>query len=257
VREGALLRAARRLGYSTVAHLHGSGFVEYAAAAPGRVRRVLRAASRVYVLSDETRDCVLQFVPADRLELVPNAVPAGSDAPKRASVVFGGSVSRRKGVDVLVSAWSRLSPDAWSLEIVGPTADAELVDDDLAGATFRGALPHEELMSLLERASIAVLPSREEAMPMFILEALARRTAVVATRVGGIPDVLSDGAGVLVDPGDIDGLAKALGDLMRHEDLRETVVRAGGEKFDRQYSARALNPRLELSWASALGADRA
>ena len=108
VREGALLRAARLLGFRTVAHLHGSNFVAYAASKPDRVRRVLRAASRVYVLSAATAETVLRFVPADRVELVANAVPTGGAGPKRRRVVFGGSVSRRKGVDVLVSAWSQL-----------------------------------------------------------------------------------------------------------------------------------------------------
>ncbi|WP_455133512.1 glycosyltransferase [Microbacterium aurum] len=205
VREGLLLRWLGLLGYGTVAHLHGSSFVDYAQANGARVRRVLRSARVVVALSEQTVAAVRELLPAARVELLPNAVPEGHDRPKQRLVVFGGGVSRRKGVDVLLDAWERAAPPAeWQLHIAGPVLDPDVVLVLPEGAHGLGALDHSALMELLERSEIAVLPSRDEAMPMFILEALARRNAVISTTVGGIPAVLGDGAGTLVPPGDVD-----------------------------------------------------
>ena len=107
-------------------------------------------------------------------------------------------------------------------------------------------------MSLLERSTIAVLPSRDEAMPMFILEALARGNAVISTTVGGIPEVLGDGAGVLVSPGDVDALATALKDLIDDAEARSSLAAAGYERFTQTYSAESVYPRVEQLWLSAL-----
>lgn len=257
VREGLLLRLAHARGFGTVAHLHGSSFPEYAAREPARVARVLRAADSVFVLSAETQAAVLAAVPGASTELIPNAVPVGTPRAKNRSIVFGGSVSRRKGVDVLVDAWRGIvDHDGWTLHVVGPVADPEVVPETLPDAVFHGALPHAALMELLESAEIAVLPSRDEAMPMFILEALARQDCVVATRVGGIPAVLADGAGSLVDAGDAAGLAAALEQLMVSDAARDELRAAGTARFLRDYSAAGVYPMLAARWRAVLRGSR-
>lgn len=256
VREGLLLRLARARGFATVAHLHGSSFVDFAVHEPARVGAVLRAADRVLVLSTETAAAAARFVPAERVFRVPNAVYPGRPAAKSKHVVFGGSVSRRKGVDVLVEAWRRVSgPDGtegWTLDVVGPVADADVVPAELPHAVFHGPLPHEELMALLDRAEIAVLPSRDEALPMFLLEALARGACAVSTSVGGIPTALGGGAGLVVPPGDPGALAEALAAVMGSDELRASVVAAGSRRFTERYSAEAGYPRLEQLWVETL-----
>lgn len=249
VREGVLLWLARLRGFPTVAHLHGSSFVDFARRRAALVRTVLRAADRVLVLSTATADTVARLVPPHRVLRVPNAVPAGQAATKRHRVVFGGSVSRRKGVDVLVEAWRTVGRDGdWTLDVVGPVVDPDVVADDLPNAVFHGGLPHAELMTRLAEAEIAVLPSRDEALPMFLLEALARDTCTVSTSVGGIPAALAGGAGIVVPPGDAQALTTALQELMTSEELRAATVRRGARRFAERYSAEAVYPQLERLW---------
>lgn len=253
LREGLLLWLARRRGFGTVAQLHGSSFVAFARRWPGLVRRVLSAATRVAVLNEATFAAAARLVPEARVRLVPNAVPAGADRPKEPLVVFGGAVSRRKGVDVLVEAWRQAADgQGWQLVVAGPVIDAALVPGHLPGACFAGAMPHAELMALLERASIAVLPSRDEAMPMFILEAMARASCVIATDVGGIAAVLRDGRGVVLPAGDVAALAAALRRAMADTAWREALARKGRAAFDGEYSARAVYPRVEALWREVL-----
>jgi glycosyltransferase involved in cell wall biosynthesis len=252
IREGLLLLVAHARGFGTVAHLHGGHFLAFAERRAWLVRMVLRAATSVFVLSEAIRQVVTQLLPSCTVHLVPNAVPQGKPRRKEQLVVFGGRVSVLKGVDVLVGAWKRVSPGTgWKLELVGPIIDAG-VAADLPDATFRGACSHAELMALLDHSAIAVLPSRVEVMPMFILEALARGNCVISTRVGAIPALLGDGCGILTNPGDEDDLAAALQYAMSDDEMRQRVADAGRERFEDQFSTKAIFPRVEALWLEAL-----
>jgi len=254
-REGLLLLLARSRGFGAVAHLHGSSFVEFANRRPGLVGRILRVASKVIVLSAATQTAVERFVHPSRVELVPNAVPQGRATEKERLVVFGGGVTRRKGVDVLVEAWRKAGVGrGWRLAVAGPIIDRDVVPDRLPDAEFLGAVAHDRLMELLDRSSIAVLPSRNEAMPMFILEAMARDNCVISTRVGGIPAVLGKGRGMLVEPGEVEQLAEALESAIMDDDLRRTVAASGRRAFDDFYSAKAVYPLVEKIWLDAMHA---
>lgn len=253
IREGLLLELASRRGVATVAHLHGSSFVQYAKSNPGRVTKVLSHADAIVVLSDATLAAVRSLLPTAQAQIVPNAVLPGHPTPKTRTVVFGGSVGRRKGVDVLVEAWRDIADkDGWQLDVVGPIAEPAIVPDDLPSATFHGALPHSTLMAMLDKSEVAVLPSRDEAMPMFVLEALARDACVVATSVGGIESVIGEGAGVLVPPDDSASLRTALEDVMGDDELRAALIERGRAKFDSEFAAAAVHPQLEELWLGAL-----
>ncbi|KQR23435.1 glycosyltransferase family 4 protein [Microbacterium sp. Leaf151] len=255
VREGTLAIAAARLGLPVIAHLHGSEFDEYEARHHRRVRGVLAVCAHVIALSDSARDTAARTVGEARVSIVPNAVPSGPATAGTPTVLFGGVVSRRKGMDVLDAAWRRVQaafPD-WSLVVAGPVRDSELVDRSLPSASFLGSVPHSRMLELLGDASVAVLPSRDEAMPMFILEALARRVCVVSTQVGGIPDVLGDDQGVLVAPGDVDALVDALTMVMSDEDERDRRAGRGHAAFADTYAAEAVYPRVESIWLAPLG----
>lgn len=261
VREGILLLIASARGFATVAQLHGSAFAAFADAQPRLVGLVLRAADLVLTLSSESSAVARRFVSHDSVVLVPNAVSSGTPSTPERLVVFGGGVSARKGVDLLVRGWrewmSRNPGSSWRLAIAGPIIDDDVVPESLDGAEFLGPVTHDALMSLLDRSSIAVLPSRDEAMPLFVLEAMARSNCVVSTRVGGIPSVLGDGAGILVEPDDAAALLDALENAMTDDELREDTARRGLSRFEAEYSASAVYPQVERSWRAALDRSRA
>ena len=247
-REGGLLILAKWFGYGTVAQLHGSRFAEFSRRKPRLVKTVLGAANRVHVLSEETGNIVSSMMPANRVVYIPNAVPSGKQVAKEKLVVFGGSVCHRKGVDVLLDAWRQLDSSGWRLVVAGPIADIN-VPNDLDNVEFPGAVPHQSLMNYLDRAEIAVLPSRDEAMPMFILEALARRCCVISTTVGGIAKVLGEGRGLLASPGDVDTL-KACFEQAFEGSQREEIAEKGHCSFQREFSSEAVYPNLEALWYS-------
>lgn len=255
VREGSLLRLAARLGTPVVAHLHGSAFADYAGKEPGRVRRVLAAADLVLALSEESAGVVERMVPSIPVHRVPNVVEIEAPEQKEQRVVFGGAVTRRKGVDVLLEAWQRIAPAGWVLDVAGPPVEPDLVRA-VPGVEFHGPLDHAALMALLRRAAVAVLPSRDEALPMFLLEAMARRAAVVSTTVGGIPELLAGERGVVVPPDDVEALAAALHELIVDAERREAVAQAGLARIRDRYSADRAYAEIAALWERAISTRR-
>jgi glycosyltransferase involved in cell wall biosynthesis len=112
-----------------------------------------------------------------------------------------------------------------------------------------------EREQLLARAAVCVLPSYAEGLPMCVLEAMAAGVPVVASAVGGVPDVVTDGVeGLLVAPGDVAALAAALDRLLRADGLRRRMGTAGRRKAETTFSTRLVLPQIEDLYRQ-LGAD--
>ncbi|HSL56896.1 MAG TPA: glycosyltransferase family 4 protein [Acidimicrobiales bacterium] len=217
VREGSLLVIAHLRGCPTCATVHGSCFgVNFHRFRPLYLF-VLRRADRVVTLTSETQDLLRPLLGADRLVTIPNPV----DAPDHPSPVcrtgpvalFAGELSRRKGFDVLLEAWENVQrriPEA-ELLVVGPVADVPI--RPAPGWRHLGIVDRTEVPHLLDRARLGVLPSRHEAMPVFLLEAMAAGRPVVSTDVAAIPTIVGD-AGIIVPVGDPIALADALSHLL-------------------------------------------
>jgi len=236
VREGGLALIAS-LRAPLVVTVHGSDFARFSHDHPSVVSIVLRRAARVILLSDAHRTLLPRDV-QDRVVLVPNTVSDGGQ-PSRPSTaaraVFAGELSRRKGLDVLLEAWPlvrRSLPDA-ELVLAGPVGD--VTPFELGGVRWAGAVDNTQVRSMLRESRIAVLPSRREAMPMFVLEAMSAGRAVVVTPIGAMADTVGE-AGVVVPVGDSDALAAALTALLGADDLAERLGTAGRTRFATRFA---------------------
>lgn len=246
LREGVLVRAARSVGVPVCISIHGSRFVPFLEAHPRIVMSVLSRADAVLVLSEQIAT-VLRARGLRRVELFPNpvAVPADVGAPSASPPValFGGEAGRRKGVDVLMEAWPGVRervPEA-ELQIAGPRSDVPQVD--VPGVSWLGSVEHDRLLELMRDSRVAVLPSRAEGMPIFILEAMAAARPVVATPVGGVEWLVGD-AGVIVPVGDQERLAEALVDLLADPTRADALGRRGRERVGSTFGADVIAARL-------------
>jgi glycosyltransferase involved in cell wall biosynthesis len=117
---------------------------------------------------------------------------------------------------------------------------------------FLGA--QEEVARFYAAFDVLVLPSANEGTPVSAIEALAAERPVVATRVGGVPDVVRDGEdGFLVDPGGVDELAARLAELARDPGLRERMGAAGRERVLERYTVGRLVDDVDRLYRSLLG----
>jgi glycosyltransferase involved in cell wall biosynthesis len=209
---------------------------------------VLRDAAAVICVSNALADELRDRLPVllhDRLRVVHNGVdveafrrsgPLERQGPLR--VVFLGRMIPDKGADVLVAAVRKLARADIELTLVGSSGfsasdpltpfESEIrrqLTAMVGRSSIRPFVPRHEVAALLQQADVAVVPSRwREPFALTVLEAMAAGAAVVASRIGGIPEALG-GAGVLVDPGDDSALADAIEALADDESYRLRVAR--------------------------------
>jgi glycosyltransferase involved in cell wall biosynthesis len=226
-----------------------------------------RSARLVAVSHDTRRAYERQGYPAGRIEVVHNgvALPSGrSNGALRSELgvpdgapLLGeiGRLCDVKGQRELIEALAWL-PEA-RLVLVG--ADVErggAFQTELEGVARRAGVRdrvvfaghRDDAAQLLDELDLLVLPSWTEGLPLTVLEAMARGRAVVATPVGGTPEVVADGeTGVLVPPRDPRALAEAIGRLLADPELRGRMGRAGRERVAQRFSEEAMTRRtLEI-----------
>jgi glycosyltransferase involved in cell wall biosynthesis len=236
--------AARALGVPYVLHLHGADYRSFWSDErpwlSRRIRAMFEGAARVVVLGRVWRDFVAARAPAaaDRIVIVPNAsappvLPhvGGGDSTH---ILFLGRIGDRKGVPQLGEALFRMKAvPGWRATIAGDGhVDAARAKAAEYGLTDRVELPGwvgpERVAEFIASADILVLPSFSENLPVAIIEAMAAGVAVVATPVGAVEDIVTDGeTGLLVPPGDVEALRVALTRLVEDPALRRRLGAAG------------------------------
>jgi glycosyltransferase involved in cell wall biosynthesis len=245
----ALAMAAR---WPVIFHLHGGGFATFYDAECGPVGRAmvrffLDRAACIVVVSD--RWCAWMHRATRNPHVVtianPVRVPAASATPREAALIaYAGRYEAGKGVYELLTAVAGLSasqPDL-RLECAG-SGDADALSRRAHAlgiadrVTLRGWVDAEERDRLLQRATIFVLPSHAEGMPISVLEAMAAGCPVIATAVGGVPDLVVDGVnGLLVPAGDAQALAFAIHRVLRDPALAAQLSRCGRETVARRFA---------------------
>jgi glycosyltransferase involved in cell wall biosynthesis len=261
LRKGLLARVARCRGLAVHATVHGSRIAEHVARRPRLVRWCLRPMSSVAALTEE----VAALLPVTSPLVIPNAVHVPDQIPPAAAtsfVLFAGEVGTRKGVDVLLQAWPSVVaavPGALLL-LAGPLADISRSRCEAApGVRVLGPVPHHHVQSLLRQAAVAVLPSRAEGMPMFVLEAMAAGVPVVATALPGTRRLLGGSPlseDLLVPVGAVEELAEALIRLLADADLRRECGVMLWERARAEFSLPRVRAALVDLYGLAEGAVR-
>lgn len=242
-----------------ILHVHGSAFDEFVETASPPLRWALdfvfgRCAA-VIVLSSYWEDVLDGLVAPEKLITMPNAVDAAEYEPSFSSgvphVVFVSNLFRRKGIPEFLSALERLRdaedvpPYRVTIAGDGPLAsDVEAFADRSEEVEYLGYVSESKKRRLLEDASVVVIPSLAEGLPISLLEGMAGGNAVVATTVGSIPEVLGEANGVLVPPGDVEALTAAILQLVADPERSEAAGRHNREVVAEQYSWSARSAEL-------------
>jgi glycosyltransferase involved in cell wall biosynthesis len=172
------------------------------------------------------------------------------DQPAVRRFVYVGSDIVRKGLDVLLQALNCLPAELnWHLTIVGATREQSerafprlKIPTDHPRILFAGKLEKLQLRQLLWDSHVFVLPSRAEALGVALLEALAAGLPVVATRVGGIPEIISDpAAGMLVPADEPQALANAMAQI---QPWPQGTIPSAATKILESYSTQTMITRL-------------
>jgi starch synthase len=238
-------------------------------------RTAIESADAVIAVSRGVRQDVQNCYPAvdpDRIHVIHNGIDPeiyrprpspetlarfGID-PSRPFVLFNGRITRQKGLTLLLAAALKLDP-RYQLVIVASSPDTPEIAAEVAALAGRVSaergnlvwidhfIDREDLIHLHSNATVFVCPSIYEPFGLVILEAMACETPVVASRVGGIPEIVVEGeTGYLVDfdPADVDGFTGALADrierLLGDTTLAARMGKAGRERVLRHFGWPAI-----------------
>lgn len=226
------------------------------------ISAAMRMAAAVVVIDHETYRAVRQALPKIEVLLVPNCIdlrkiPVACHTVKKPSVfLFAGMVIPTKGVEELLAAWALVKRPDWVLHIVGPVNSEyrnELLENyPSSGVVFLGEKLHSEALSLISECDVFVFPSYTEGFPNAVLEAMATGRSIIASAVGAIPEMLSDGAGVLIPPKDVQSLSLAMQNLMNDSLLRNQLSVVAKEKVVNNYSIETVFDRYLEIWNDVL-----
>ncbi|REK12652.1 MAG: glycosyltransferase [Planctomycetota bacterium] len=196
----------------------------------------------------------------DQVVALPNMVDAPRHVVDRDAgdyVAFSGRMAPEKGIEVLLEAAARL-PDV-PVRLAG---DGPMLDKLRAAAppnvTFLGRVNFDDMGTFYDRARFLVVPSRWfEGCPLVVSEAMSRSLPVVASRVGGLPEFVDDGAtGRLFETGNVDELTSHIRALWDRPELCQEMGAAGREKALREYNENDYYRRLFDIYEDAISRNR-
>ena len=220
-------------------------------------KKVLSTCDRIITVSKALRDVVTNNVVKHTVDVIYNGCDVNTfhyidkvEARKKLNLpmdgkifLFVGHIITAKGVLDLLKAFHHLKKSESSIFLIMIGYGDEVVNiqrgikiRNLSGSVLMpGYMPQESLPLWINASDIFVFPSYQEGLPNAVLEAMACRKPVIATRVGGIPEIISDGGtGFLVEPRNIHQLVEAMRTLLENENLCSTLGLAA-ERFVKQH----------------------
>jgi glycosyltransferase involved in cell wall biosynthesis len=239
-------------------------------AALRRARNVeLRRAAHVFCPSAWLRELAVTWgVAPERVSVLPNPSPPPRDLPPReelkrrlgvngATVAFAGRLTAQKSLHVAVEAVARA--DGVVLVVAGEGPDREPLEHlarELGIAErvrFLGAQPRDRVLELFRAADAAILSSSWENFPHSVVEALTVGTPVLATRAGGVEEIVAhEGNGLLVEQGDVEALGAAIRRFFEDGGLRERLTAAAAPSVA-AYAPERVFAELEATLARVAG----
>jgi glycosyltransferase involved in cell wall biosynthesis len=218
------------------------------------------SAEAVLVITPRLKRLLLaDGVDENRIHLIPPGVnPSLFEGPfedpfaniRRPRVLFVGRLAPQKGVGTLVAAADLLEDPSAQVVLVGDGPERSKLEQEAKriGVTdrlhFVGFFAHDRLPAVLAHADLLVLPSIYEELGTVLLEAMQAALPIVASRTGGIPDVIEDGVnGILVPPGHPEELAHAINCLLADRDLARRLSE-GAQQRVKDYDWEVLAERV-------------
>ncbi|HXE57977.1 MAG TPA: glycosyltransferase family 4 protein [Gemmatimonadales bacterium] len=267
--------AAGRAGMTTLSTAHGftgggwkNRLYEWL-----QVRAFRRLDAVVAVSRPMVERLVRAGVPRERIRLLPNAWAGGAPCLPRAEarrllgapedrwlIGWVGRLSREKGADVLLEALAHLRDLPLQVSIVGEGREGPGLrrrTEALGLSTlvrWHGTMP--DAARLFTGFDLFVLSSRTEGTPIVLFEAMAAGVPVVTTRVGGVPDVVSDGEAALVPPDDPAALAAAIRAVWHDPDAAGARAAAASARLVAEYAAEPWLARYEALYRELMAARK-
>lgn len=258
-RKVPFLVLARWLKLRVVAHFHAGDFTHYYSKqsrfGQSLIRYGLDCSHRIIAVSKATQDVLNELLPEAIVSLIPNGIDLSAFANTKEKdgegvrLLFVGAMGRLKGEKDLIQAIKKIEDQCHlkamllghGAEHIRPVCEESGV---MQMIEHLGPIPMTQRAEYFRKADIFVLPSYGEGFPVSVLEAMAACLPIIATQVGGIPELIENGKeGFLIEAGDIDALADRILKLAQDAALRKQMGAQGRQKV-RQYDNEVIAQKL-------------
>ena len=260
LRKSILEWIVTRFHRTCIVHIHGADYDEFIKTAkPGLKKCILwflDQADAIIVLSQSWRDIFSQYAEDSKIHVIGNPArtiiesitPADPSLPLR--MIFTGLIGARKGAYDVVKALSELKDRDWKLDIFG-NGEVSQIRENIAAlgmteqVTVYDWVNHSELITRYPAYQVQLLPSRSEGQPMSLLEGMGSGLALIASRVGGIPELLVDGFnGIMVSPGNIEEIKMAIAHCIDHREDVERMRLNSLQRAKDMFSGEVITAKL-------------
>jgi glycosyltransferase involved in cell wall biosynthesis len=226
------------------------------------MRFLLKHLAHVYISISKrmTKELATLGIPENKIIYLPNSIDTNLFKPikqkEKNLLLFAGRISEGKGLHILIKSLQYLKESVRLIIIGPPDWDVNYYQNMLKliekenrkgkhEIKYLGAMDHTALVEWYQKASLFILPSFVEGFPVTILEALACETPVIATPVGGIPEVVNNyETGILIPPGDCTSLADAIQYMLENEDVRFKIANEGRKRVIADHSLEVVTRKL-------------
>lgn len=256
LRDTAFVLLCKMFGYKVVIHQHNKGMSEYVDKPIFRwLYPLVYKNTKVILLSWRLYPDIEKVVKREQVLICPNGIPDNFKTEpfferknKIPKILFLSNLLVDKGVLVLLDALKILKERGYSFmcDFVGGESkdidakrfEKEVKERDLKSVAFyKGKKYGYEKACSFASSDMFVLPSKNEAFPLTILEAMEYKLPIITSNVGGIPDMVEDGInGFVIPKQDADALANAMEQLLVNFEIREQMGKAGRKKFEEQFT---------------------
>jgi glycosyltransferase involved in cell wall biosynthesis len=211
--------------------------------------------SKIVCVSKQVEFALLNWIPSNKgkTKVISNAVPIPKFlnlcSIKTYDILFVGRLTKQKGVEILLKAIKILKNEYSRNMKIAIVGDGEL-KENLDNLTVELGVDREvkflgvrkNIKELMVSSKIIVLPSRSEGFGIVIIEAMSNMLPVIATNVGGIPELIENGKdGILVPPENPKALARAINNLLENKELREKLSKAAYKKVKKEFSIKSYS----------------
>lgn len=262
-RDSAYMLAAAAARCPVILHLHGADFDRFyeRSSTPSRaaIRFFLEHAAYVATASQRVVSWIRSISPSASVSCLPNpvAIPPLPQGERPNLILFLGRLGPEKGIFDLLEAVSQLRSAIPDVRLVCAGDGDRIAVAHYAerlgiadAVKFTGWVGPSGKRALLESAAAYALPSYSEGMPMSLLEAMAAGVPAVASPVGGIPEVITDGvSGLIAAPGDVSTLTRLLRKTLLDRAFGARIGAAGRETVRLRFAPERALPRLEEIYA--------
>lgn len=264
LRKSIIVLISKMFKKKTIIHMHGGEFMtfynnECNKIAQGYVRFILNKADKIISLSDSWKKNLSEIANSEKIIVVTNGVTIDKKQKekeyKEKVVLFLGRLGEKKGIFDLIDVIKEIIDEHKdSIFIIAGEGEIDKVKSVCSNNNLDkniqvvGWIDGTDKIEILKKATIYVLPSYNEGMPMSILEAMSYSIPVVSTYVGGIPEIINNGVdGLLLEPGNKEALKEKLLQVLNSESLRKSIGENAKIKIEKKFDLlKICNELIEI-----------